>query len=143
MVTIIGRALDSKIGEWLTSVLKLSAKVTNMTIKSAASFLKVHWHHIRPVYLAHLLRTSPLGERVHDAITKVEKATTTIFSSIAASLVESAKRAPLLLLTDRQAKPSTASAPLLLTYKPESDDEKRKTHSSRPRSKRSHPRHRA
>jgi hypothetical protein len=135
MGTPIVKLLDSVVGDILKFVLKTSSSASGMTIKAAASFLKEHWHHIRPVYLAHRLRTASLSKTVQYAIDKVGMVGPTIFSSIAASLLEYAKRAPLLLLTHTKKPSSTEGAPpLLLTYQPPPTDEKRTTRSSTPHS---------
>ena len=131
MGTPIIKLMDSVVGDILKFVIEKASSASGMTVKVAASFLKEHWHRIRPVYLAHRLRTASLSKTVRDAIDEVGMVGPAIFSSIAASLLEYAKRAPLLLLTHTKKPSSTEGAPpLLLTYQPPPTDEKRTTRSS-------------
>ena len=131
MGTPIIKLMDSVVGDILKFVIETASSASRMTFEVAASFLKKHWHRIRPVYLAHRLRTASLSKTVRDAIDEVGMVGPAIFSSIAASLLEYAKRAPLLLLTHTK-KPSSpeGAPPLLLTYQPPPTDEKRTTRSS-------------
>jgi hypothetical protein len=126
MVTAIGTVLNTNIGKLLTKLLLDAMKVGAMTARKAGNFLHDHWDHIRPVYIAHLLRTASMTSAVRTEIQKVGEIGPGLFHSIIAALAAAAKTAPLLL---------PAQKPLLLTYKPGDKAEAQVERSSRRASK--------